>query len=188
MVTERREAAPGLAALLSCWATAAAIMGCGASNSETRRRLDALEQQVVQAQNRNDRLEERILALETALDPAGPAQPARAPTGAAPAGKELPVVTLRPEEHGMGSTSAYSEDDAAPAKEPNGEPAGAAADSSPRTLIKIHGPETPNPRGKYPNGGAGPREGASVPKPETRAIMPPSEPRARSAAVNPCAA
>ena len=51
---------------LSCWMSAATMaIGC-AGGGETRRRLDDMEQQLLRAQNRSDRLEERVAALEAA--------------------------------------------------------------------------------------------------------------------------
>ncbi|MBN1608875.1 MAG: hypothetical protein JW940_19770 [Polyangiaceae bacterium] len=75
------------------------VSGCAGAGPDTRRRLDELEQQLVSVQNRDDRIEERVAALEVALE----AEHARTPPAALeqPAadehGPKLPVVKLAPD-------------------------------------------------------------------------------------------
>ena len=81
---------------LSCWMSAATMaIGCSAGGAETRRRLDDMEQQLLRAQNRSDRLEERVAALEAAQNQGserlGSGERSKGPTG-----HGLPVVKLRP--------------------------------------------------------------------------------------------
>jgi hypothetical protein len=115
-----------------------------------RRRLDELEQRVVLAQNRNDRLEERIIALESALGPdgapgPGPAEAAGRSAGSEPA--DLPVVMLRPEARAerdppedLASKSAIEPEQQPPSEFPAASPETSDdPDTPPPTLIKIHG-------------------------------------------------
>jgi hypothetical protein len=85
--------------VLSGLATIAFVAGCAGATQDTRRRLDDLEQQLLLAQNRNDRLEERVAALEAALDSEQRGQ-SQATDDEQPVADEhapqLPVVRLRP--------------------------------------------------------------------------------------------
>lgn len=75
------------------------IAGCAEAGADTRRRLDDLEQQLVSAQNRNDRLEERVAAVEAALEAEHARKPAAAVEQPAPDehAPQLPVVKLGPD-------------------------------------------------------------------------------------------
>jgi hypothetical protein len=74
------------------------ISGCAGAGADTRHRLDDLEQQLISAQNRNDRLEERVAALEAALDAEHDQEPpeGEAPPAAQEHGPSLPIVKLGP--------------------------------------------------------------------------------------------
>jgi hypothetical protein len=84
--------------VLSTLGAIAFIAGCAEAGADTRRRLDDLEQQLVSTQNRNDRLEERVAALEAALDAEHARKSAAAEEQPVPdeRGPSLPVVKLGP--------------------------------------------------------------------------------------------
>lgn len=133
------------------------ITGCAGAGADTRRRLDELEQALILAQNRNDRLEERVAALEAASD--SQAQGMGSEQGASEEhGPELPVVRLRPETEEprdgdpkpdvleSGSATESPEDQPAGTRPGSGQSnpnkgtskSAAPAADKPREVIKVH--------------------------------------------------
>ena len=189
MPSQRRD--PLIAAGFLCsWAAAIFVAGCGASSSETKRRLGELEQRILVAQNCNDRLEERIIALEAALGPDGiPAaqRPEASPSSAGPEPANLPVVALRPDPQTapelpkVGESESANRPHSGLPSETVPEEASDHSEMPPPTLIRIHG-STPEPGAKPPK--SGPKSKAPTREPEP----PLSYEKVRSRRKDPCAA
>lgn len=116
--------------LVACAALSAA---CGGGNRETlEKKMSGLQDEVTRLQNTNDRLAERVQALEITSMRAGPAGAGAGASAAAPAQEESRVArpTLKVVKVGPGTT--------APAAEAEVEPE-PADDSGPRPVIKDHG-------------------------------------------------
>jgi hypothetical protein len=154
--------------------------GCAGAGSDTQRRLDDLEHQVLSAQNRNDRLEERVAALEAALDADRPRTPQEAseqqPAAAEEHGPQLPVVKLGPNTDE--AVDADPPPDALESESANQSPADPRADDThgpakpgqrgPNTAVKKSvAPASNKPREVIKVHGDGPQSRLSAPEPDT---------------------
>lgn len=125
------------AALVFVFAYAAIAAGCGGSNRDAmEKRVANLQDEITRLQNTNDRLGERVQALEiTSMRPRAPAADAAAAAESEEsrvARPALKVVKLGPGQPAPG---------AAPAAEPEPEPV--EEETGPRPVIKDHGAKTP---------------------------------------------
>jgi hypothetical protein len=106
------------------------LTACGSGHDDISKRLSSMQGDLTRLQNHSDRLEERLEALEMRKEAAA----ARPTVETAPVLEhpKLMVVKLEP--------GADSRD--APSDAPSGElrPEDSAADTSPRPVIRVHGP------------------------------------------------
>ncbi len=125
------------AAFVLLFACAAFAAGCGGANRDAmEKRVANLQDEVTRLQNTNDRLGERVQALEiTSMHP-------RAPTAAAaPAAEAEESRVARPALKVVKLGPGQSAPSAEPVAEPEPEPA--EEESGPRPVIKDHGARTP---------------------------------------------
>lgn len=129
-----KKAAPGSAMrLLVVSLSISATFGCG--SAATNRKIVSLEDQVLALQNRADRLEERVAAIEwSARDAGAAAQPD--PPATRP---NLPLLRLEPQETPSGVTEP-SREDSVPASRPMEPPDGS---TPPEDSIEDSGPTGP---------------------------------------------
>ena len=113
--------------------TAAGVLGaCGGGHDDLAKRLASVQADLVKVQSHNDRLEQRLEALEMRSREPAPVRPAAesASTGRPP----LMVVKLEPDDE--------THDAAANAPTAALRPEESAADQSPRPVIRVYGSRT----------------------------------------------
>ncbi|MBE7485032.1 MAG: hypothetical protein HS104_34320 [Polyangiaceae bacterium] len=124
------------AALLPC---ALFAVACGGGNKETlEKRVANLQEELTRVQNTNDRLAERVQALEIVGMRAPKAAPEAAPEAAPaaePGSERVARPTLKVVKLAPGAT--------APAGEPEAETPAAEDEKGPRPVIKDHGVRAP---------------------------------------------
>lgn len=119
------------AACLLLVACAAFSAGCGGGNRETlEKKMSGLQDEVTRLQNTNDRLAERVQALEITSMRGAPQAAAAAAAAPVPEESRVARPNLKVVKMGPGT--------AAPAAEPEPEPE-PAEDDGPRPVIKDHG-------------------------------------------------
>ena len=115
--------------MLGCALTAALLGGCSSGLEGVDKRLSAMQDEIIKVQNQNDRLVERVEAMEARQVKAETTKPA-APPGTHPSERpSLKVVKVVPEDTaGIPSPQVGTQ-----------APGEAADDPSPRPLIKLRG-------------------------------------------------
>ena len=117
---------------LGCCLSLGALLGCSSGLEGVQKRLSSMQDEITRLQNQNDRLVERVDAMEVRDAKATPAGKSRPATQAAAAASERPslkVVKVVPEDtSGMPSPQVGTQ-----------APGEAADDPSPRPVIKLRG-------------------------------------------------
>lgn len=112
------------------WLVAALLGGCSSGLEGVDKRLSAMQDEIVKVQNQNDRLVERIDAMEARQAKTESSAPPAAVAAAGPERPSLKVVKVVPEDT-SGMPSAPQGGAVAPGE--------AADDPSPRPVIKLRG-------------------------------------------------
>ena len=117
---------------LGCCLSLGALLGCSSGLEGVQKRLSSMQDEITRLQNQNDRLVERVDAMEVRepkTSPAGKSRPAGPPSAAASERPSLKVVKVVPEDtSGMPSPQVGTQ-----------APGDAADDPSPRPVIKLRG-------------------------------------------------
>jgi hypothetical protein len=127
--------------VLGCCLAVASLAGCSSGLEGVDKRLSAMQDEITKVQNQNDRLVERIDAMEVRQAKVETAKPAAAATAATAGASERPslkVVKVLPEDtSGMPSPQVGTQ-----------APGEAADDPSPRPVIKLRGSGEGKAKGK----------------------------------------
>lgn len=127
--------------VLGCCLAVAGLAGCSSGLEGVDKRLSAMQDEISKVQSQNDRLVERIDAMEVRQAKAEAARPAAPANAAATNPAERPnlkVVKVLPEDtSGMPSPQVGTQ-----------APGEAADDPSPRPVIKLRGGDEPKRKGK----------------------------------------
>ena len=126
--------------VLGCCVAVASLAGCSSGLEGVDKRLSAMQDEISKVQSQNDRLVERIDAMEVRQAKVEATKPASASAAAAnPAERpNLKVVKVVPEDtSGMPSPQVGTQ-----------APGDAADDPSPRPVIKLRGNDEPKRKGK----------------------------------------
>jgi cell division septum initiation protein DivIVA len=115
---------------LGCCLSLGALLGCSSGLEGVQKRLSSMQDEITRLQNQNDRLVERVDAMEVREAKAAPTGKSRAATAAAASERPtLKVVKVVPEDtSGMPSPQVGTQ-----------APGEAADDPSPRPVIKLRG-------------------------------------------------
>jgi hypothetical protein len=115
----------------SLLAAACSLSACGSSHDDISKRLAAMQSDLSKVQAHDDRLEQRLEALEIRKDAALAAKPGSETSAPTLEHPRLMVVKLEPGD----------DTHDAPADAPTAElrPEDSAADNSPRPVIRVHG-------------------------------------------------
>jgi hypothetical protein len=117
---------------LGCCLSLGALLGCSSGLEGVQKRLSTMQDEITRLQNQNDRLVERVDAMEVREAKAAPAGKSRPAAPASASGSERPslkVVKVVPEDtSGMPSPQVGTQ-----------APGEAADDPSPRPVIKLRG-------------------------------------------------
>lgn len=117
---------------LGCCLSLGALLGCSSGLEGVQKRLSSMQDEITRLQNQNDRLVERVDAMEVKGAKSAPAGKSPAATSAAASASERPslkVVKVVPEDtSGMPSPQVGTQ-----------APGDAADDPSPRPVIKLRG-------------------------------------------------
>jgi hypothetical protein len=117
---------------LGCCLSLGALLGCSSGLEGVQKRLSTMQDEITRLQNQNDRLVERVDAMEVREAKVAPAGKSRPTAPASASGSERPslkVVKVVPEDtSGMPSPQVGTQ-----------APGEAADDPSPRPVIKLRG-------------------------------------------------